>query len=60
MRELRKVLVSDPISFIDLQAQRARLGESLARAIQEAVECGQWILGPQVALLEERLQHLPG
>jgi len=60
LRELRKVLVSDPISFIDLQAQRARLGESLARAIQEAVECGQWILGPQVALLEERLAAFAG
>jgi dTDP-4-amino-4,6-dideoxygalactose transaminase len=45
----------EPIAFIDLQAQRRRLGESLNRAIAEAVEGGQWILGPQVAALEERL-----
>jgi dTDP-4-amino-4,6-dideoxygalactose transaminase len=47
--------VPEPIPFIDLQAQRRRLGNSLTRAIAEAVEGGQWILGPQVAALEERL-----
>ena len=31
------------------------MGDSLTRAIAEAVEGGQWILGPQVAALEERL-----
>lgn len=45
----------EAIPFIDLQAQRRRLGDSLTRAITEAVEGGQWILGPQVAALEERL-----
>jgi dTDP-4-amino-4,6-dideoxygalactose transaminase len=45
----------EPIPFIDLQAQRRRMGDSLTRAIAEAVEGGQWILGPQVAALEERL-----
>ena len=43
------------IPFIDLQAQRRRLGEPLNRAIQAAVEGGQWIMGPQVAELEEKL-----
>jgi len=47
--------VPDPIPFIDLQAQRRKLGESLNRAIAGAVESGQWILGPHVAALEERL-----
>jgi dTDP-4-amino-4,6-dideoxygalactose transaminase len=47
--------MAEPIPFIDLQAQRRRLGDSLARAIGDAVEGGQWILGPQVAALEERL-----
>jgi dTDP-4-amino-4,6-dideoxygalactose transaminase len=47
--------VPEPIHFIDLQAQRRRLGDSLTRAIADAVEGGQWILGPQVAALEERL-----
>ncbi len=45
----------EPILFIDLQAQRRRLGVSLTRAIADAVEGGQWILGPQVTALEERL-----
>jgi dTDP-4-amino-4,6-dideoxygalactose transaminase len=43
------------IPFIDLQAQRRRLGEPLNRAIAAAVESGQWILGPQVRVLEEQL-----
>jgi dTDP-4-amino-4,6-dideoxygalactose transaminase len=47
--------VPEQIPFIDLQAQRRRMGDSLTRAIAEAVEGGQWILGPQVAALEERL-----
>ena len=45
----------EQIPFIDMQAQRRRMGDSLTRAIAEAVEGGQWILGPQVAALEERL-----
>jgi dTDP-4-amino-4,6-dideoxygalactose transaminase len=52
--------VPDPIAFIDLQAQRKRLGEPLARAIAEAVEGGQWILGPQVAALEQQLAAFAG
>jgi dTDP-4-amino-4,6-dideoxygalactose transaminase len=47
--------VPEQIPFIDLQAQRRRMGDSLSRAIAEAVEGGQWILGPQVGALEERL-----
>jgi dTDP-4-amino-4,6-dideoxygalactose transaminase len=52
--------VADPIAFIDLQAQRRRLGEPLNRAIQAAVEGGQWILGPQVAQLERDLAAWAG
>src|SRR5882762_3020347 len=50
----------EPIPFIDLQAQRKRLGASLTRAIAEAVEGGQWILGPQVAELEKSLAAFAG
>ena len=50
----------DSIPFIDLQAQRKRLGEPLMRAISDAVEGGQWILGPQVAALEEQLAGFAG
>jgi dTDP-4-amino-4,6-dideoxygalactose transaminase len=52
--------VPDPIAFIDLQAQRKRMGEALTRAINDAVEGGQWILGPQVAALEQQLASFAG
>jgi dTDP-4-amino-4,6-dideoxygalactose transaminase len=52
--------LSDPIAFIDLQAQRRRLGEPLAKAINAAVEGGQWILGPQVGEVEKRLAEFAG
>jgi dTDP-4-amino-4,6-dideoxygalactose transaminase len=45
--------VTDPIAFIDLQAQRKRLGAPLDAAIKAAVEGGQWILGPQVTQFEK-------
>jgi dTDP-4-amino-4,6-dideoxygalactose transaminase len=46
--------------FIDLQAQRARLGEPLNRAIEAAVAGGAWILGPQVRELEAQLAKFVG
>jgi dTDP-4-amino-4,6-dideoxygalactose transaminase len=52
--------VADAIPFIDLQAQRRRLGEPLNRAIAAAVEGGQWILGPQVGQLERDLAAFAG
>ena len=52
--------MADPIPFIDLQAQRRRLGEPLNAAIKAAVESGQWILGPQVRELEEKLAAFAG
>ncbi len=48
------------IPFIDLQAQRRRLGAPLERAITAAVEGGQWIMGPQVRALEEELARFAG
>lgn len=52
--------MAQEIRFIDLQAQRRRLGESLTRAIAGAVENGQWIMGPQVLALEEQLSEFAG
>ncbi len=52
--------MTQPIAFIDLQAQRRRIGEPLNRAIQAAVEGGQWILGPQVSQLEKELAAWAG
>ncbi|HVW75422.1 MAG TPA: DegT/DnrJ/EryC1/StrS family aminotransferase [Rhizomicrobium sp.] len=50
----------DPIAFIDLQAQRRRLGAPLDAAIKAAVESGQWILGPQVARFEKDIAQWAG
>jgi len=52
--------VSQPIAFIDLQAQRRRLGAPLEAAIRAAVEGGQWILGPQVAQFEQDIAQWAG
>jgi dTDP-4-amino-4,6-dideoxygalactose transaminase len=52
--------VSQPIPFIDLQAQRNRLGASIEKAISDAVRGGQWVMGPQVRELEERLAAFAG
>jgi dTDP-4-amino-4,6-dideoxygalactose transaminase len=52
--------VADSIAFIDLQAQRRRLGEPLNKAIQAAVEGGQWMLGPQVTQFEKDLARWTG
>jgi dTDP-4-amino-4,6-dideoxygalactose transaminase len=49
-----------PIALIDLQAQRRRLGEPLERAILDAVQGGQWVMGPQVAQLEKQLADFVG
>jgi dTDP-4-amino-4,6-dideoxygalactose transaminase len=52
--------MTQPIALIDLQAQRRRLGEPLERAILEAVQGGQWVMGPQVAELEKQLADFVG
>ena len=52
--------MTQTIAFIDLQAQRRRLGEPLNVAIRAAVEGGQWILGPQVAQFEQDIAAWAG
>ena len=52
--------MTQPIALIDLQAQRRRLGEPLERAILDAVQGGQWVMGPQVAELEKQLAEFAG
>ncbi len=52
--------MTQPIAFIDLQAQRRRLGAPLDAAIKAAVEGGQWILGPQVTQFEKDIAAWAG
>jgi len=44
-----------PIPFIDLQAQRKRLGQPLEEAILKVVRSGAYIMGPEVAEFEAAL-----
>ncbi len=44
-----------PIPFIDLQAQRARLGQPLEDAILRVVRSGAYIMGPEIGQLEREL-----
>ncbi|MDZ7823261.1 MAG: DegT/DnrJ/EryC1/StrS aminotransferase family protein [Ahrensia sp.] len=48
------------MQFIDLAAQRERLGADLEKAILEVVQSGAYILGPQVAEFEKRLADYVG
>ena len=44
-----------PMDFVDLAAQQDRLRPQLETAIHRVLHHGQYILGPEVALLEEKL-----
>jgi dTDP-4-amino-4,6-dideoxygalactose transaminase len=49
-----------PIPFLDLKAQQARMGASLRARIDAVLAHGQYILGPEVAELEDRLAAFCG
>jgi dTDP-4-amino-4,6-dideoxygalactose transaminase len=46
-----------PIAFVDLKAQRQRLGARLDQAITRVVDHGGYIMGPEVNELEGKLAH---
>lgn len=48
------------IEFIDLKNQQVRLKDRIDTGIQRVLEHGQYILGPEVAELEERLAAFAG
>lgn len=48
------------IDFIDLKTQQVRIKSQLNAAIQRVLDHGQYILGPEVAELEERLAAYTG
>jgi UDP-2-acetamido-2-deoxy-ribo-hexuluronate aminotransferase len=43
------------MDFIDLKQQQARISEKLSQSIQAVLDHGQYIMGPEVKSLEERL-----
>ena len=43
------------IEFCDLKAQQARIRDKIDAGIQRVLAHGQYILGPEVAELEEKL-----
>ena len=49
-----------PIAFIDLDAQRRRLGSRLDAAIARVLAHGRFIMGPEIAELEARLAAFCG
>jgi len=52
--------VSADIHFIDLKAQKERLGDRIEQAIGRVLAHGQFIMGPEVDALEERLAAFCG
>lgn len=52
--------MSEAIAFIDLQAQRRRLGSRLDQAIARVLDHGRMILGPEVEALEQELCRFSG
>ncbi len=48
------------MQFIDLGAQRERIGDRLTAAINQVVADGRYILGPQVAEFEQKLAAYVG
>ncbi|MGH6769856.1 MAG: DegT/DnrJ/EryC1/StrS family aminotransferase [Xanthobacteraceae bacterium] len=53
-------MTNTKIEFIDLKAQRRRLGARLDAAIGRVVDHGGYILGPEVAQLEQALADYAG
>jgi UDP-2-acetamido-2-deoxy-ribo-hexuluronate aminotransferase len=48
------------MNFIDLKSQYLRLKSEIDSGIQRVLDHGQYILGPEVAELEEKLAHYTG
>jgi dTDP-4-amino-4,6-dideoxygalactose transaminase len=53
-------IAAKTLPFIDVVAQRRRLGDALDNAIARVLEHGQFILGPEVRLLESDLARFCG
>src|SRR5213596_2246310 len=49
-----------PLAFVDLKSQYAALRETINARIQRVLDHGQYIMGPEVKELEERLAAYTG
>src|SRR3954449_1105294 len=50
----------DPIEFVDLGAQRRRIGTRMDESIRRVLDHGRFILGPEVGELERQLAEFTG
>jgi dTDP-4-amino-4,6-dideoxygalactose transaminase len=57
---MNKPVMPEPLAFIDLAKQRARLGDALEGAIQRVLSHGNYIMGPEVRELEADLSKFCG
>src|SRR5688500_10907888 len=57
---MNKPLATPKIAFIDLAAQRRRLGTAVDEAITRVLDHGAYIMGPEVAHLEKQLSEFCG
>jgi dTDP-4-amino-4,6-dideoxygalactose transaminase len=48
------------MQFIDLAAQRARIGDRVKAAVDRVIEDGRYILGPEVGTFEKQLAEYVG
>jgi dTDP-4-amino-4,6-dideoxygalactose transaminase len=61
MSEMRTPMATEaPIEFVDLGAQRRRIGTAIDEAVLRVVHHGKYIMGPEVAELETRLASFAG
>ena len=61
MNDMSKpVAVKMPIPFVDLQAQRRRLGDSVEEGMRRVLAHGQFVMGPEVGQLEKALSEFCG
>src|SRR5450631_3857471 len=57
---MNKHMLADPVPFIDIGAQRRRLGKSIDDAVSRVLAHCQFINGPEVAQLEAELAAFSG
>jgi dTDP-4-amino-4,6-dideoxygalactose transaminase len=57
---MNKHMLADPVPFIDIGAQRRRLGNSVDEAVSRVLAHCQFINGPEVARLEAELASFSG